>query len=86
MTFKLLQYEKEYLLNQILVEKKEIMDKIKISKLNESHYSICVDASLADEIRDLCSDKLQLYGFDENYELNKDGEILERLIDIFYID
>lgn len=86
MIFKLLQYEKEYLLNQILVDKKEVMEKIKISKLNENHYSICVDASLADEIRDLCSDKLQLFGFNENYELNKDGEILERLIDIFYID
>ncbi len=47
--------------------------------------SICVGASIADEIRDLCSDKLQLSGFNKNYELNKDGEILERLIDIFYI-
>jgi hypothetical protein len=33
----------------------------------------------ADEIRDKCSEKLQLDGFDEKYELTAEGKILEDL-------
>jgi hypothetical protein len=40
----------------------------------------------ADEIRDKCSEKLQLVGFDEKYELTPEGKILENLIDKFFIE
>ena len=42
------------------------------------------DDKTALDIRDWASDKLDTHGFDENYELNEDGKILESLIDIFY--
>lgn len=38
-------------------------------------------AEQADEIREQCGDQLQHVGFDEEYELTLEGEILERLID-----
>jgi len=40
----------------------------------------------ADDIRDKCSEKLQLVGFDEKYELNLEGKILEDLIDKFFVE
>jgi hypothetical protein len=38
----------------------------------------------ADDIRDLCGDTLQQIGFDEHYEPNKAGWILEGLVDKFF--
>lgn len=35
----------------------------------------------ADEIRDWALKKQQIIGFDENYELTKEGKILENIID-----
>ena len=39
----------------------------------------------ADEIRDLCGDRLVEVGFDERYEPNKAGLLLEGLVDKFFI-
>ena len=38
----------------------------------------------AEEIRDLCGDTLVAIGFDERYEPNKAGWILEGLVDKFF--
>ena len=39
----------------------------------------------ADQLRDLCADKLPLVGFDENYVANDLGNKLEDLIDKLFI-
>ncbi|MEO7964474.1 MAG: hypothetical protein ABIT38_11275 [Gemmatimonadaceae bacterium] len=39
----------------------------------------------ADTIRDLCGDRLVEVGFDERYEPNKAGLLLEGLVDKFFI-
>lgn len=38
----------------------------------------------ADEFRDLCTEQLQLIGFDEKYELTSEWKLLEALIDKFF--
>jgi hypothetical protein len=43
---------------------------------------ICVDEY--DVLRDLCGEMLQICGFDEKYHPNKEGIILEDLIDKLY--
>lgn len=35
---------------------------------------------------DLFGEQLQIQGFDKNYNLTKEGAILENLIDLFYLD
>lgn len=52
---------------------------------NKNKYAIDIDEDLADEIRDYAADAQLLKGFKENYELNKEGEILEKLVDKFFI-
>lgn len=44
-------------------------------------YMLTVSEEQADEIRDLCGERLQQAGFDKNYALTQEGEILEDLID-----
>jgi hypothetical protein len=44
-----------------------------------------VTESGADTLRDLCGDRLQVEGFDENYQPTKLGRILESLIDKLYV-
>jgi hypothetical protein len=39
----------------------------------------------ADELRDRCNDKLDVCGYDENYDLNQDGKKLEALVDKLYV-
>lgn len=54
---------------------------------NEQHndkYSIKIPEDQADEIRDLCGERLQVAGFDEKYELTPEGKILESLVDKFF--
>jgi hypothetical protein len=48
-------------------------------------WHVDIDDDIVDEIRDMCSGRLQLIGFDENYGLTRDGEILEELVDLFYV-
>lgn len=57
---------------------------LKVTQGNEFTV-INLNEDIADEIRDWAGEELQEKGFDENYEPNKEGEILENLIDIFYI-
>lgn len=40
----------------------------------------------ADELRDLCNDKLDVCGYDEQYKLNEDGKRLDALVDKLYIE
>lgn len=44
-----------------------------------------VDDDIADELRDLCNDKLDVIGYDENYNLNDDGKKLETLVDKLFV-
>lgn len=52
---------------------------------HDSKYSLKISEDQADEIRDLCGERLQVVGFDEKYELSQEGKILESLIDKFFI-
>ena len=49
------------------------------------NYSIELLEEEADRVRDLCGECLQHIGFDKNYDLTEEGEILESLIDKLYI-
>ena len=40
---------------------------------------------VADELRDLCAERLDTHGFDENYNPTDEGKKLESLIDKLYI-
>ena len=48
-------------------------------------YLVNISEEQAEEIRELCGEELQIAGFDEKYELTPEGEILESLIDKFFI-
>ncbi len=52
--------------------------------LEGDKYGIIVSEDEAEIIRDICLDRLDITGFDENYEPNQNGVILESLIDKFY--
>ena len=49
-------------------------------------YLIEIDADEADAIRDACGEELQRVGFDADYKLTRDGEMLEKLVDLFLIE
>ncbi len=44
-----------------------------------------VNDEQADELRDLCNEKLDVCGLDVNYNLNEDGKLLETLADKLYV-
>lgn len=46
---------------------------------------VVIQDDVADELRDLCTERLDTHGFDQNYELNDEGEILESLVDKLYV-
>lgn len=43
-----------------------------------------IDDADASDLRELCSDYLTEVGFDEDYEPNEEGKILETLVDKLY--
>jgi hypothetical protein len=63
-------------------EWKHLMDQ-SIDKKGQDYF-LMISEEKADELRDLCGDELQVTGFDEQYKLTKEGEILESLIDKLY--
>lgn len=44
------------------------------SKQENDYYILNVSEDQADEIRDLCGEKLQITGFDEKYQLTSQGK------------
>ncbi|HTE02122.1 MAG TPA: hypothetical protein VK668_22695 [Mucilaginibacter sp.] len=44
-----------------------------------------IDEDVVDEIRDWAGERLQKVGFDENYDLNQEGVILDSIVDKLYI-
>ena len=77
---KLTQQEFEY-----LMENCQFANAIPIICKNNNFMEICVNINLAESIREWALDELEIKGFDENYELNLDGKILETLVDLFYV-
>lgn len=73
-------------LNDSLLEKQELI-KMRLQVIEESRHTLIeIDEDTADEIRDWANEELQRKGFDINYALTKEGEMLESLIDIFHIE
>ena len=44
-----------------------------------------ISDDIADELRDLCTERLDTHGFDENYNPTEEGKKLESLIDKLYV-
>ena len=86
MIIRLTEAERIFLTTVVLKNNSSLMNIIQQSSKDKGKFSIEIDNILADEIRDLCSEQLQISGFDENYNLNEDGKMLENLIDNFYVD
>ena len=51
----------------------------------ESSSDKSITDEIADELRDLCTDRLDTHGFDANYDPTKEGKQLEVLIDKLYV-
>jgi hypothetical protein len=49
-----------------------------------SDGDVLISDDLADELRDLCADRLDTHGFDLNYSPTEEGRKLEALIDKLY--
>jgi hypothetical protein len=72
-------------LNSGLSEEEKLKLKLKHIGKESQIVFIEIDDDTADKMRDWASDELQKKGFDLNYELTPEGELLEILIDEFYI-
>jgi hypothetical protein len=48
---------------------------------NEFLISDSNKEDILDELREICSDYLQIVGFDNNYNITEKGQLLENLID-----
>lgn len=51
----------------------------------ENRYSLDLPDDLADEYRNRCQDRLEVVGFDKDYNPTSQGRILESLIDKLYV-
>lgn len=47
---------------------------------------LIISNELSDELRELCTETLDVYGFDENYNPTYEGKKLEELIDKLYVE
>jgi hypothetical protein len=73
-----------YLCQAAFIQKGHRESLFSAQQISDGHL-IHIPEDEADEIRDLCSEQLQVAGFDEKYELTPEGRILESLIDKFFI-
>lgn len=81
---KLSKSEYAYLCQAAFIQKRHRESLFSAQQMSDDHL-ISVSEDQANEIRDLCGEQLPIAGFDEKYELTPEGEILESLIDKFFI-
>lgn len=73
---KLTKIDKDFLINNLELDSNEI------KTLNNSET---IDEDFADRLRDMCTDKLDYGGYDENYKPTQMGKELNKLIDKLFI-
>lgn len=84
MEVKLNKAQKEFLMEEVLESHSSLKGIIEHATPHFEKYLIEVQPDMAEQIRDLCADRLMIIGFDEEYRLTKEGKMLERLIDLFF--
>ncbi len=77
MKIKLSKKEYDYLLEHKKISSDMIAQQSSIVVEFEEDYLI--------DLHDWVNDQLQVSGFDENYELNNEGKILDNLVDILNV-
>ncbi|WP_026750521.1 hypothetical protein [Sediminibacterium sp. C3] len=80
MIVKLSANQYEFLKNTLGKERSDLFKHLS----NGNGVAIGINDEVVIEIRDWVGEKLQKEGFDENYELNENGKILEQLEDLLY--
>lgn len=80
MIIKLNRDQMDYLNDNLFENREDLILKLKIDKIGNCFW-IELDNVTSNEIRDWANLQLQYRGFDANYELTEEGEILDRLID-----
>ncbi len=83
MKIKLNKEQYDYLVNNVLENDKTLLKSEDVEKKND-FFIINIGPEDADIVRDKCEDDQETNGFDKGYNLTKNGEILEQLIDLFY--
>ena len=84
MIIKLNKNQFDYLNDSFFAEE---IPKLKLKQVDKKNQFVIIeiDEYTADKIRDWAGEELQKKGFDFNYELTREGKLLEDLIDVFYI-
>jgi len=85
MKVKLTKEEFEYLISSKFLPGDLLEVLSKSHAVQGSTYVVEFSAKEADMVRDLCGERLQLKGFDRNYNPTREGLILESLIDKFLV-
>jgi hypothetical protein len=85
MIIKLNKNQFDYLSYSLSEEQKALKLRLKQISRDSNFIFIDVDDDTAIDIRDWAMDKQVQMGFDVNYELTTDGELLGELIDAFYV-
>ncbi len=60
-----------------------ILVELKIVDVKNNYTIVCLEEDVADEIRELASDKL-VFCFNDDYTPTTEGEMLEKFIDKFF--
>ena len=75
----------DFLISKLNQENSETISKLNY-EVNAETNTLTLDEDTADEIRDWAGEELQKVGFNKNYEITEEGEKLERIIDLFYVE
>ena len=76
--------QKNFLVRSVLQDRKDLIDKVMSGcYLNRKKWQLNVSYDTAIDIGDMCSEMLQLVGFDEHYALTDEGRVLDELIYLF---
>ncbi|WP_085784446.1 hypothetical protein [Candidatus Nucleicultrix amoebiphila] len=78
--------EEEMQLLKIAASKGKMEDRVRLTPASPNKFLLSGAEDDFVDLRECCSDYLMIVGFDENYHLTKEGNILEKLIDKLYID
>lgn len=73
------------ILSEAMKDNNSFFIDLKENKFDGMNWKMSFKDAEIDEIRDICIERQQIIGFDENYRLTKDGKILQALIDLLLI-
>lgn len=84
MDIKIKKTDFDFLIKNLKKLKPHLIPILNNNNINNNNVTLILDDEISNEINDWAQEEIQKSGYDENYDLNNHGKVLQNISDCFF--